>query len=368
LRKLVYVYIFTKFASVIFKYFLWPFSILFGLLTELRYALYSIGFFKRYSPPVYSIVVGNIKAGGTGKTPMVLALAKELTKSKISFAILSRGYGRKSKGFKWVLNNNRADLFGDEPLLFKNKLPHLPVAVCENRAIAIQKIIEQYPNIQAILLDDAFQHFAIKPHFTIVLSEFSKPFFKDHPFPMGMLRENRNSSKRADTIVVSKCPSKLTLSEKSKIQTDIWKYSGDKNILFSKIKYNKITNPFTNKELIHNQTSILLCTGIANPKPLELYLTNKFDAIQTLNYPDHYSFVKNDIEKIEQLALTQNSMVVTTEKDWMRMNHELKESMRYKEKWFVIGIENKWENQQDFNKLMEHITKSILTFANHENK
>lgn len=368
MRKLVYVYIFTKFASVIFKYFLWPFSILFGFFTKLRYTLYSVGIFKRYKPPIYSIVVGNIKAGGTGKTPMVLALAKELIKNKISFAILSRGYGRKSKGFKWVLNNNRADLFGDEPLLFKNKLPHLPIAVCENRAIGIQKIVEQYPNIQAVLLDDAFQHFGIKPHFTMVLTEYSKLFIKDYPFPMGMLRENRSSSKRADTIVVSKCPSKLSLSEKSEIQKSIKKYSGEKNILFSKIKYNKISSPFTNKELIQNQSSIILCTGIANPKPLEQYLSNKFKTIQILTYPDHYSFAKSDIEKIEKTALLQNSLIITTEKDWMRMNHELKESMQYKEKWHVIGIENEWENQQEFNNLIENITKSIHTFANHENK
>lgn len=197
------------FAIVFLKYLLLPFAGLFGLIANARYHLYKWGVCKRNPSPIPSIVVGNLKAGGTGKSPMVMFFLGYFIKKGYEVSVLSRGYGRKTKGFLEVKTNLSAWDCGDEPFMIKQNFQNVPVFVCEKRVEGLNKIKELYPQVNLVLLDDAFQHFALKADLYVLLTEWSKPFNKDFPLPMGMLREYRFAAKRADLVITTKTPGNL---------------------------------------------------------------------------------------------------------------------------------------------------------------
>ena len=192
---------------------LWPLGLLFGALALLRIKLYQWGFFHRYTPPVATLAVGNLSTGGTGKTPLVLYLAQKWGRKR-SIATLSRGYGRKTKGFRWVQPADTSTLSGDEPLLLRRLLPnHVDVAVCEDRPAGIRKILQERPATNLVLLDDAYQHLALKAGFYLLTTPFSHPFYEDALLPAGNLREPIRGKKRAQAMVVTKCPPNLSHAE-----------------------------------------------------------------------------------------------------------------------------------------------------------
>ncbi len=294
----------------------------------LRNKLYDRAIFPTTKPAISTISVGNLCVGGTGKTPHIEYLIQVL-KTEFYIATLSRGYGRDSSGFLLADTQSTANDIGDEPMQFKKKFPAVRVAVDEKRCRGIQKLVDKYPSLQAILLDDAFQHRAVTPGLSILLTDFSKLYSNDFVIPTGSLREFRAGAKRANIIIVTKCPNVLLPIERKRLIDEI-KPAAHQYVYFSSIKYgdfiplNIAKNPFTKEYYFERNYSILLLTGIANTASLSYYLKDKIKNITHLKFPDHHDFSKRDIEKIKSVfdsITATNKLILTTEKDAMRLKN-----------------------------------------------
>lgn len=294
-----------------------PLSWLYGLIVFVRNKLYDWQILKSQEFEIPVICVGNITVGGTGKTPHVEYLIRQYGQ-KYNLAVLSRGYGRKTKGFRYVNVADSAQLVGDEPLQMKQKFPELTFAVDEKRVRGIQRLQEKGCNL--IVLDDALQHRAVTPQKAIVLLEYSRLPYKDSYLPSGNLREGRYALKRADCVLVTKCPDTLTEQEKQKI---IQRNAIKTPCYFTHFAYGAIRS-YQEEQLqseLENQT-VLLLTGIANPKPLVQYLEEKVAKVHSLCYPDHYDFTEKDLQKIKQQFMqmkAQSKIILTTEKDKVKL-------------------------------------------------
>lgn len=290
---------------------LFPFSLIYGGVTALRNLLYNKGWLKSkaYNFPV--ICVGNLSTGGTGKSPMIEFLVSFL-KSNLNIAVLSRGYKRKTTGYREVLENSTVEEVGDEPLQFKKKYPQITVAVCEDRQTGIEKLQH---SADVVLLDDAFQHRKVQASLNILLTPFDNLYSDDCLLPAGNLREPKNGANRANIIVVTKC---LETIEKSKIEEIKRKLKPKPNqeIYFSKIGYSsEIKNATVSKSLDYLKSkNFLLVTGIANPKPLVSFLKSQGLHFQEKDFPDHHNFTKNEIDNLKT-----HKLILTTEKDFMRL-------------------------------------------------
>jgi tetraacyldisaccharide 4'-kinase len=296
-----------------------PLSALYWLITTVRNWCYDVGVFKSTSFDIPIISVGNLAVGGSGKTPMVEYLIREL-KSEYKIATLSRGYGRKTKGFLWVEPNLSANLTGDEPLQIKTKFKDISVAVCEDRVAGVQRILAEKPEIDLILLDDAFQHRAIKPSTQLLLSTYARPFYTDYLMPSGRLRERRSGALRTDAIIFTKCP---TDYEKRG-----WR---DKPIFYSKIVYEKL--PISGP--------IYGFSALANNSVFEQHLAENYDLKGFTGFADHHLFTQSDVDML--LKNAEGASLVCTEKDWVKTK-DLKgaESIKH------ISISNILEGEQDF--------------------
>jgi tetraacyldisaccharide 4'-kinase len=328
---------------------LFPFSIIYDLITRIRNHLYDIGHKSSFRFDVPVISIGNLNAGGSGKTPMTEYIIRLLS-SNHKVATLSRGYGRRSRGFRIVNDKDNATTIGDEPYqMFLKFGKNVVVTVGEDRAYAIPNILQEYDDIDYILLDDAFQHRAVIPAFSILLTEFSKPFTKDYVLPAGNLREARKGASRADVIVVTKCPSgKVSNETLNSLTADIRKYAGNKPVFFTTVTYGDML-PFGNLSSVTGK--IILVTGIANPTPLVDYLKTRFEIIKHIRYGDHHSFTDDDVNDIHFEAQQLLDMsVVTTEKDMVR----LKAFPSVKDHpWFYIPIQTEFlKNGSEFDSLV----------------
>ncbi|WP_044399903.1 tetraacyldisaccharide 4'-kinase [Lacinutrix sp. Hel_I_90] len=294
------------------------------LVTWLRNLLYDaeIKTSKSYDFPV--VCVGNLSTGGTGKTPMVEYLIK-LLKADYKLATLSRGYGRDTKGFQLANVNSSATLLGDEPFQFYNKFKNdILVAVDEDRQHGIEILSALKKKPEVILLDDAFQHRKVKAGLNILLTTYNQPYFNDIVLPTGNLREPRTGAKRAGIIVVTKCPEALSDSEKASIEKRI-NPKANQLVCFSTIGYSTVVISSEKTRPLASLSKFTLVTGIANVKPLLSYLSVKNLAFKHLEYKDHHSFTAEDIARISE-----NELIVTTEKDYMRLKkHEVLKSKLY---------------------------------------
>ncbi len=261
----------------------------------MRNTLFDIGLLKSTPFAVPIISVGNISVGGTGKTPMIEYLIRHLT-SEYTIAVLSRGYGRKSKGFRWVLTNDNVSATGDEPLQIKSKFNDILVAVCENRVDGVKQMLSEHPDINLILLDDAFQHRSISPSLQILLTPYSKPFYNDWILPVGNLRESRRGVQRADALIYTKCPEHFKD-----------KRSFDKPTFYSQIQYSNV----------NINGPIYGFSGLANNGVFQHYLNAHYSLAGFKSFPDHYAFTNSDIEALVKLA--ENCTLVCTEKDWTKI-------------------------------------------------
>jgi tetraacyldisaccharide 4'-kinase len=281
--------------------------------------MYNTKFLTSTSFETPIISVGNLAVGGSGKTPMVEYLIKTL-QSDYNIATLSRGYGRKTRGFRWVQTEDNYQKSGDEPLQIKIKFPHLHVAVCENRVAGVNRILREKPDINLILLDDAFQHRAIAPSIQLLLSDYNNPFYTDWIMPVGKLRESRKGYQRAHAIIYTKCPKDFAP-----------KKSFDKTVFYSTIQYQSID---ANKEIYG-------FSGLANNTMFKTYLNNNYTLAGFKSFPDHYNFKSSDLDFIAREA--QGAILVCTEKDWIKIKdlpnaHEIQ----------FIRIENAIEGTVDF--------------------
>jgi tetraacyldisaccharide 4'-kinase len=305
------------------RFILFPFSLIYGVITGIRNMLYD----RRRLPSVRFdnvavICVGNITVGGTGKTPHVEYLIRLLS-PRYRMAVLSRGYKRKTRGFMLVETCSTARETGDEPCQIKQKYPHIPVAVDADRVHGVRKLLEMYPDLRVILLDDAFQHRRITPSLSILLADYRRPLYRDGMLPGGRLREWACFARRADMMIVTKTPD-LSEQQQRAIATRYARIF-PKSIYFSRIVYGTLCPVFPDvppfPEHQPAQVALLLVTGIASPQPLGHHLRPRVAALHTLYYPDHHAFTRQDVETVTarlQGIPFARKYVVTTEKDAVR--------------------------------------------------
>lgn len=299
----------------------YPFSLLYGLITSIRNYLYNTSILTANQFKTPTIVVGNLSVGGTGKTPQIEYLIRLLQKD-YKIAVLSRGYKRKSKGFIIADENVSAEIIGDEPFQYYKKFPAIIVSVDADRTNGIQQLeaLDNPPDI--ILLDDAFQHRKVKGGFNILLTSYNNLYVKDSMLPTGTLREVASGAKRAQVIIVTKCPINLSEGEQFEIIKKL-NPTLDQTVFFTTIEYDNELKGTSNINLSDLENGeIILVTGIANPTPLTEYLKIKKIKFKHLKYPDHYHFRKSDIVEISSefnLLQSNNKVVLTTEKDYVRI-------------------------------------------------
>lgn len=297
----------------IIQILLFPFAALYNIVLGIRNRMYDQGLKPsvRFDIPV--IGVGNLTVGGTGKTPLTEYLIRSLGKGH-KLATLSRGYGRRTKGFRLASKTEDATTIGDEPWQLYGKFGgHVVVAVGEERALAIPHILQEHPDVQLILMDDAFQHRRVVPSLNVLLSNFNRPFYNDYVMPLGRLRESRNGARRADVVVVTKCPPTLTDDAMMEIEREIREYV-EKPVFFSYTRYGNPTPISTTAQSIGDTVALL--SGIADPGPLKQYVTQRYKLLKHFDFADHHHYTLADIRKLVQFAKDNPSAsILTTEKD-----------------------------------------------------
>jgi tetraacyldisaccharide 4'-kinase len=298
---------------------LYPFAIIYDEITKRRNQRFDNGRKKSMSFAVPTIVVGNLNLGGSGKTPMVEYLL-EMIQDEYQIATLSRGYGRKTKGFLLATPHLGPQELGDEPYQIFSKFgDKVSVAVGEKRVLAIPKILLAKPKTDLIILDDAFQHRYVKGDYYILLTTFQKPFFRDSVLPLGTLRENANGAKRADLIIVTKTPENTVEEIKKEYIEQIQRYS-QAGVIFAGIQYGKPYPMNSGQKIISSK--VILVSGIANDRLFIAEAQKQFHVVEILSFGDHYHYSIKDAEKIrDRVNGLDGCMVLTTEKDAVKLKN-----------------------------------------------
>jgi len=323
----------------ILRKLLFPFALLYGLITWMRSLFYNSGILKSKAYDLPVICVGNLNAGGTGKSPMIEYLLKFLL-PEFKTANLSRGYKRSTKGYKLLTGEENASEVGDEPLQFKRKFKEALVAVDADRQNGISKLKEEKPEV--ILLDDAFQHRKVKAGFNILLTAYGDLYINDFMLPTGNLREPAGGAERAKFIVVTKCPPKLTKKEMEHIRHKL-ELRNYQKLFFSFISYGEevisTKSRMKLKELRNRE--VTLVTGIANPAPLLSYLEKEAIKFKHLKFKDHHNFTASEIAQLKK-----EDFILTTEKDYVRLASNFKS-----EQLFYLPVQSAFlDREEDFQK------------------
>ena len=308
-----------------------PISLIYAAVVKVRNFLYDIGMFtsRTFETPI--ICIGNLSVGGTGKTPMVEYLISLLSKD-FKIAVLSRGYKRKSYGFILATPSSTVSELGDEPYQIHSKFPGVSVAVAVDRRSGIS-ILEEKVKPDVILLDDAFQHRKVKPTMSILLTSYAELFCDDWYLPTGNLRDGKKEARRAQIIIVTKCPETLTKSEQLNIRKKL-KPEPAQLLLFSFLQYDdKLSGDegeLTLISLIHNK--VTLVTGIADPDPLVGYLKAQGMSFEHVRFKDHHNFTDGEVK-----TLNEKEVILTTEKDYVRLEGKV-------DKLYYVGVKHSFFN------------------------
>lgn len=289
-----------------FSWFLAPVSWIYTLALTVRHLLYDEHVIPAYSPRVASICVGNLALGGTGKTPLVEYMVR-LLKQDYKVAVLSRGYGRLTHGFRMADDNDTASTIGDEPMQIHTAFPDVPVAVSEKRVLGIKRLTKLYPDLDVVILDDAFQHRRINAGLNILLTEYNHLYVHDHMLPVGSLRDLPSRSLKADMVVVTKCPERMQAIDKRVVSNHL-RLAAFQQLIFSHIQHAPL--PSNGRALV--------VTGIAHPEPMIQYVESLCPRAGHICYNDHHTFRESDIQHILDEAVHYD-YVLTTEKDLPRM-------------------------------------------------
>lgn len=340
---------------------LFPISLVYALIIRVRNWCYDKNIFSSTYFNLPIICVGNLAVGGTGKSPMVEFLIRIL-KDRFEIAVLSRGYKRKTRGYALANAGSTALDIGDEPMQFHSKFPGVAIAVGEERIVAIPQLLHDRPGTRVVILDDAFQHRAVKAGLNVLLTDYSNLFTRDWWLPSGDLRDAPGSYRRADLIVVTKCKENLSRKEQQAIIGEIGPLE-HQQVFFSTIQYGlpyHITRGVAGR--VNNKMEVLLVTGIANPAPLKKWLEKKSGAYHELSFSDHHIFTIDDLNSILRRfnsIAARNKIILTTEKDAVRLVKFQQEL----EDWpiYVVPIEPRFlfEEEQRFTDL---IVKFITGF------
>lgn len=343
----------------VFKFLFLPLAWLYHLVTAIRNYLFDIGHFRSFQfDSVAVISVGNLNVGGSGKTPMIEYLIRLLA-PHYSVAVLSRGYGRGTQGYRLAAAHDTARSIGDEPFqLYQKYNAVVKIAVGEERALAIPSLLNDCPEVQVILLDDAYQHRTVIPDFSILLTDFTKPFYYDFILPVGRLRESRSGAARADVVVVTKSPHPPEALQWKEVQHRVQSYT-TQPVFFSVIDYQE-PKPFQSGDF---KNSMVLVSGVANSKPLEDYVRSRFTLVRHFNFNDHHRYTQHDIEAIQNVAVQSHAIILTTEKDKAKLVAEDLEKVMKPEIWFEIPVQCAFLNRgSEFDTMViESINKKLST-------
>jgi tetraacyldisaccharide 4'-kinase len=295
------------------RYILWPLAWVFSVVLVVRHWLYNWGVFKSEKGAVKTLVFGNVAVGGTGKTPHVAFVLNHLG-PKVSIAFLSRGYGRKTRGFLFIEREHQASEVGDEPKMLSLRYPHVPCFVNENRVAAL-KSIKKSMDPSWVVLDDAIQHRALQPDCSILLTTWQQPFFEDCLMPVGHLRDLPSRAKHADALIVTKCPSQVTLEAQQQWKEKL--INAGRPVFFTTITYGH-PMPLREADVWQEQEAVILVTGIANPDLFVEEMRGRFHVTQHYAYSDHHDFSASEVASWAQSGGAV-IRILTTEKDAMRM-------------------------------------------------
>lgn len=337
-------------------------SIIYGGVNEGRNYFFRKKIISSTSFPLHVISIGNLAVGGTGKTPHTEYILN-LLKDDYTLAVLSRGYGRKTKGFIQADENTSANEIGDEPFQIHAKFPQVKVFVDEKRVHGVSEILHRYPQTNVILLDDAYQHQYIKPGLSILLTEYAKPFTRDAVMPYGRLREKRKNANRADIIVVTKCPLNINKDDIQMLRQEI-NAGKHQEIFFSGLEYDNFYQAFDNcnvdAEKLKNQDVIIL-SGIENPEPMIKYVEKLVKSVEKIIFDDHHFFSVKEIENIEKKM--GNKLIITTEKDMARLKSVPYLSKNLSERLLVLPMKIKiLDDKEDlFNLKMKNYVRKNST-------
>lgn len=349
-----------KFRNVLISLLLSPISFLYGLGVAVRNLLYNVGLLKSIKFDIPVISVGNLSNGGSGKTPHIEYLLRKF-KDYLRIGVISRGYKRKSYGYLEIDPYHSTLSTGDEPLQLKRKFRDVVVAVSESRSIGIMELIKHQNELQLILMDDGFQHRSVRPGLSILLTDYHNLFTNDYLMPSGNLREWRSAYKRADAIIVSKCPDDLSEEERQQIQRKINPHA-KQAVFFSGFKYGTpyyLFNGNIRKNLDKSVEALIVC-GIARPEYLESYLQNKVGFIHSMKFEDHHFFTKYEVGRIskayEDINKNNNAIVVMTEKDAVRIEEHRDFLIENKVPIFVlpVAVEFLFNDEQRFDNYVKN--------------
>ena len=331
------------------NFLLYPLSLIYNLYTSFRNFLFDLGIIDSIEYKIPTIGIGNLSTGGTGKSIVVdYIIGKFKNKNKIT--TLSRGYNRNTKGFIQASNMSTAYEIGDEPFQFYSKHPEINVVVCEDRRKGMNIILKNLSDTDLCIWDDVFQHRFVKPGLMILTTTFQYPFYKDEILPVGNLRENISSAKRADMIVVTKCPDNLSQKDKLSFLESL-NPNDNQKVFFSSLTYmQKIKSDSEEVDIdVLEDVDFILVTGIADSSYLVNFLKNKALKFKHLKYSDHYNFNKSSIDKITGLSL--NKIILTTEKDFGRLRPKINNRDIY---YIEVGLKFPKEiNEYNFDKNIE---------------
>nr|QJR98313.1 tetraacyldisaccharide 4'-kinase [uncultured Muribaculaceae bacterium] len=346
-----------------------PLSWIYGAITGVRNWLFDSKILKEEEYDIPIIGVGNITVGGTGKTPHVEYIASNLS-ADYKVAVLSRGYKRRTKGFVLANANSTPDILGDEPYQIYRKFGmRLNVAVCENRRKGISELLRLFPDLQVIVLDDSFQHRWVKPKVSVLLTDYSRPFYKEKLLPLGRLRESPVQVNRADMVVVTKCPENLMpinfrIASKD---LDLMKYQ---KLFFSRYEYGTLQPVFPEDSPYHaslgqlsSSDGVLLLTGIAHPRYFVRYFRNYPFKVKVDHYPDHHDFTRKDIDTIcdKFKAMPCNrKIIITTEKDAVRLMYNPYFPKELKPFTFYLPVTVRMINGIDDTDLIQELKNSLF--------
>lgn len=341
----------------IVRVFAFPFSILYQLVLRGRNFLFTIGVFKETQFDIPTISVGNLAFGGTGKTPHIEMLIRML-QSQYKTAVLSRGYQRKTKGYVFASTQSDATSIGDEPMQLKQKFPENAMAVCEDRVLGLPQLLQDAPETNVVLLDDCFQHRYLKPGLNILLSSYDNLYVLDFLFPMGTLREYAAAAKRADIIIVTKCPSQL--SEEAQLQCiQQIKPLPHQSVYFSCIKY---AEPFLfNHQFVERKQKVFFFAGIANIEPAIQHLKSVYKEVQYIHFKDHQAYSPDILNKIEKQwnELGNEWQLLTTEKDFSKLQTPQNQKLLQETELAILPIAVEIIGTQNEKQFARHILNYI---------
>ncbi|MGB7394393.1 MAG: tetraacyldisaccharide 4'-kinase [Pricia sp.] len=322
---------------------LYPLSLIYALVVSIRNWLYDTGFFTSFSFNTPTICIGNLSVGGTGKTPMAEFLIR-LLKDDYKIALLSRGYRRSSSGFMMANSESTVAELGDEPFQIHTKFPKITVAVDADRRIGIQ-MLEDKVSPEIIVLDDAFQHRKVNYGFSILLTAYSNLYVDDFYLPTGNLRDSRREARRADIIVVTKCPTHLSEQELIEITRKL-NPEPHQEVLFSSLEYDQNLKGAGGTLGSLANRNITLVTGIANPEPLVAYLREAGLVFEHLRFKDHHNFSDTELARLRT-----KEVLLTTEKDYMRLQDKV-------ENLYYLSVRHRFLN--DGRKILQNRLENFM--------